>query len=130
MAAVFVEDEDVPVGEPGQVSASLSRLRCEALIDMTKPCSICSRITSLDAADVVDIGDYPLADLRRERTDESGVAGRNLEQLAGAFALVGKHATAEQAELNALVSAACRNRKLVLGFELLAPAWQPRFEPI
>ena len=43
-----------------------------------------------------------VAVLAAERADEGGVAGRDLEQLAGAFALVGEHAAAEQAELDAL----------------------------
>ena len=102
MAAVFVEVEDVPVGEPGQRVRQLVALALrsadrhdEAVLDLLQD-------HALDAADVVDIGDYPLADLAEKGLTKDGVAGRNLEQLAGAFAPVGEHATAEQAELNAL----------------------------
>ena len=104
MAAVFVEREDVPVGEPGQGVGQLVALALRSADRHDKAVLDLLEDQSLDAADVVDIGDYPLADLRRERTHKSGVAGRNLKQLAGAFALVGKHASPEQAELNALVT--------------------------
>ena len=102
VAAVLVEVQDMPVGEPGQRIGQLVALALrgadrhdEAMLDLLED-------HALDAADVVDIGDDALADLAAERADEGGVAGRDFEQLAGAFALVGEHAAAEQAELNAL----------------------------
>ena len=86
-------------------SASLSRLRCEALIDMTKPCSSLLDDDALEPPDAVDIGDDALADLAAEGADEDRLAGRDLDQLAGAFAPVREHATAEQIELNPLEAA-------------------------
>ena len=57
---------------------------------------------SLDAADVVDVGDDPLSDLAGYRSDQGRATGRHVLHLAGILIAVGQHEAAEHVDLDAL----------------------------
>ena len=87
-------------------AASLSRLRDVAAIVMAKPFVDRAGDLALEPAEMIDIGDHPVAELRRPQAPSQNAARRHIDDLAGIFAPVGQHVAAEQIDLHPLVFAA------------------------
>ena len=86
-------------------AASLSRLRAVAEIDIAKPFGISRAILPSQSAQMVDIGNDPIAGLSANRRNHGHAAGRHVYNLAGKFAPVGEHVAAQQIDLHALEAA-------------------------
>jgi hypothetical protein len=57
----------------------------------------------LDPADMLEIGDYPFADLAPDGRDQERSARRDVDRLAGIFPSVSQHIPAEQRHRHSLV---------------------------
>jgi hypothetical protein len=58
---------------------------------------------TLEAADMLEIGDDARADLALDRRQKKGAAGRDVDGLARVFVTVGEHVAPEQRDANALM---------------------------
>lgn len=101
---VLGQVEHVLVGQPGELRRHLVALAVgggdvhhEATFDMGDD-------DTLDAADIVDIGDDAFADIARHWRNDHRVAGRHRQHLAGEFPAVGKHVAAKEGHLDPLES--------------------------
>ena len=95
--------EGVAVDEPGKLIGNLLPL-CVGKAELHRETALrVARDLAFDAADLVEIGHDPLADLAPHRRDERYAARRHVDCLAGEFALVLEHVAAEKRDRDALV---------------------------
>lgn len=86
----------MPVRQPGQLGGELVLL-AERGIDADREAAVePPGHTPFDAADMIDIGDHPLADAGRDRRDDRSAAGRHIDGLAGIFPTVLEHEATEE----------------------------------
>ena len=100
------EVEQMAVGQPGELGGKLVALargrgdgRGEAILEMPGA-------DAFQPADMVDIGDDALAELRKYRCKHRHAAGRHVYDLARKFAPVRQHVAAEQVHFHTLETAA------------------------
>ncbi len=104
VAPILGHAEDLAIGQPSELIGEFLALERrqfhldrEAAVEMT-------RHRSLDAADLVEIGDDSLADLAARFGLEGDAAGRDVDRRAGEFLPVLAHELAGQAHFDALMA--------------------------
>src|SRR5882757_1665900 len=102
VAAVFRQVEDIAVGEPGELGGKLVALAGGGADRHSKAVVDDPRDLALDPADMVEIGDYAVADIADAGRQQGKAPRRHIDDLAGKFAPVGQHVAAEQMHLHPL----------------------------